>query len=194
MKLVLASNNSGKLAEFRDLLPKDKFEIFTQATFNIEDADETGLTFIENAIIKARHAATLSHLPALADDSGLVIDALDGAPGIYSARFAGIHGDFQANIHKVLTELSHIPEDKRTARFICVLALLKHPNDPTPILCEGSWEGKILFKPSGSNGFGYDPIFWVPTHNCSAADLDPKVKNEISHRAQALEKLFHQIS
>lgn len=194
MKLVLASNNSGKLTEFRELLAKDKFEIFPQANFNIEDAEETGLTFIENAIIKARHAAALSHLPALADDSGLVIDALDGAPGIYSARFAGKHGDFQANIHKVLTELTHVPEEQRTARFICVLALLKHPNDPTPIVCEGSWEGRILFKPSGSHGFGYDPIFWVPTHNCSAADLDPKIKNKISHRAQTLEKLFHQIS
>lgn len=189
-KIVLATNNSGKVNEFQTLLTHLKWEIIPQSTFNISSIAETGLTFIENALLKARHASQLSGLPALADDSGLVIDALDGAPGIYSARYAGEDAVFAANIHKVLTEMQGIPDVARTARFCCVLAYLKHPTDPLPIIAQGVWEGKILSEPRGEKGFGYDPIFWVPTHNCSAAELSFELKNSLSHRHLALEQLL----
>jgi XTP/dITP diphosphohydrolase len=190
-KIVLATNNSGKVQEFQELLSGIDWKIIPQSDLNIPEVEETGLTFIENAIIKARHAARLSGLPALADDSGLVIDALNSAPGIYSARYAGDKNNFAANIQKVLDELKDVAEPKRTARFCCVLVYLNCADDPMPVIAQGTWEGKILFTPQGSKGFGYDPIFFVPTHHCSAAELLPAEKNKLSHRAQALKELIN---
>jgi len=185
-KLVLASGNAGKLAELQAMLG-DTVEVLPQSMFVDEEAEETGLTFIENALIKARHAARASGLPALADDSGLAVDALDGAPGIYSARYA--FGGDAANNVKLLDELRGIPQDQRSARFICVLALLRHADDPTPIICEGVWQGRILSEPLGSNGFGYDPLFWVPEAGRSSAELTAAEKNGMSHRARAMKLL-----
>ena len=188
MKLVLASGNAGKLAELRDLLG-DRFILHAQSEFGVGDADETGLSFIENAILKARHAARATGLPALGDDSGLCVDALHGAPGLYSARYAGTHGDSDANIDKLLREIDGIEDPARTARFVCVLALVRHAEDPMPLVAEGSWEGRILRARRGGNGFGYDPVFFSPVHGCSAAELPADVKNRDSHRGQALAAL-----
>ena len=188
MKLVLASSNGGKLAELRDLLG-DSYELHAQCEFGVTDADETGLSFIENAILKARHAARATGLPALGDDSGLCVDALDGAPGLYSARYAGTHGDSEGNIDKLLRELDEIVDPLRTARFVCVLALVRHANDPQPLIAEGVWEGCILHSRHGDNGFGYDPVFFSPAHGCSAAELDAAVKIRDSHRGMALAQL-----
>ena len=186
MKLVLASGNAGKLAELRDLLGDAGIDLHAQSEFGVEDADETGLTFVENAILKARHAVRATGLPALGDDSGLCVDALDGAPGLYSARYAGTHGDAGANIAKLLDALRDVPEQCRTARFVCVLALLRHADDPQPLIAEGVWEGRILFAPRGDGGFGYDPVFFDPERNMGAAELDAALKNRISHRGRAL--------
>ena len=188
MKLVLASGNAGKLAELRDLLG-DGFTLHAQSEFGVRDADETGLSFIENAILKARHAARATGLPALGDDSGLCVDALHGAPGLYSARYAGVHGDSDANIDKLLREIDGIADPARTARFVCVLALVRHADDPMPLIAEGRWEGRVLRARRGSNGFGYDPVFFSPLHGCSAAELAADVKNRDSHRGQALAAL-----
>ena len=188
MKLVLASGNAGKLAELRELLG-DGFELHPQSEFGVSDADETGLSFIENAILKARHAARGTGLPALADDSGLCVDALHGAPGLYSARYAGTHGDAEANIEKLLGALAGTPEDARTARFVCVLALVHSADDPMPLVAEGIWEGRILHARAGASGFGYDPVFFSPAHACSAAQLPAAVKNRDSHRGVALRQL-----
>jgi XTP/dITP diphosphohydrolase len=185
MKLVLASSNAGKLAELRDLLG-DGFDLHAQSEFGIEDADETGLSFVENAILKARHAARATGLPALGDDSGLCVDALHGAPGLYSARYAGTHGDSEANIDKLLRELDGVDDANRGARFACVLALVRDANDPQPLIAEGIWEGRILRERRGGNGFGYDPVFLDPENGVSAAELDPGIKNAISHRGRAL--------
>jgi XTP/dITP diphosphohydrolase len=186
MKLVLASSNAGKLAELRDLLGDAGIDLHAQSEFGVEDAEETGLTFVENAILKARHAARATGLPALGDDSGLCVDALDGAPGLYSARYAGTHGDAGANIVKLLDALRDVPEDQRAARFVCVLALLRHADDPQPLIAEGVWEGRILSAPRGDGGFGYDPVFFDPERNMGAAELDAALKNRISHRGRAL--------
>lgn len=186
MKLVLASGNAGKLAELRDLLGDAGIDLHAQSEFGVEDAEETGLTFVENAILKARHAARATGLPALGDDSGLCVDALDGAPGLYSARYAGTHGDAGANIVKLLDALREVPEQRRTARFVCVLALLRHADDPQPLIAEGVWEGRILSAPRGAGGFGYDPVFFDPERNMGAAELEAAVKNRISHRGRAL--------
>ena len=186
MKLVLASGNAGKLAELRDLLGDAGIDLHAQSEFGVEDAEETGLTFVENAILKARHAARATGLPALGDDSGLCVDALDGAPGLYSARYAGTRGDAGANIVKLLDELRDVPEQRRTARFVCVLALLRHADDPQPLIAEGVWEGRILSAPRGDGGFGYDPVFFDPERNMGAAELDAALKNRISHRGRAL--------
>ncbi|MGR8940987.1 MAG: RdgB/HAM1 family non-canonical purine NTP pyrophosphatase [Gammaproteobacteria bacterium] len=186
-KIVLASGNPGKIREIQALLASHP--IIPQSDFAIGDAEETGTTFVENAIIKARHAALHSGLPAIADDSGLVVDALNGAPGIYSARYAGPGSSDQDNLQKLLKALDGVPEDRRSARFICVLAFMHHAADPTPVIAQGVWEGRILTQPAGRNGFGYDPIFWVPTHHCASAELPPEVKNELSHRGQALRLL-----
>lgn len=185
MKLVLASSNTGKLAELRDALD-DRYELHAQSEFDVTDADEIGLSFIENAILKARHAARATGLPALGDDSGLCVDALDGAPGLYSARYSGTHGDSDANIDKLLLELDGVDDKRRAARFVCVLAFVRHANDPQPLIAEGVWEGRILHARNGTNGFGYDPVFFSPTHGCSAAELDASVKNRESHRGMAL--------
>ncbi|WP_029646721.1 RdgB/HAM1 family non-canonical purine NTP pyrophosphatase [Methylomicrobium lacus] len=186
-KIVLASGNPGKIREIQALLAEHP--IVPQSDFAIGDVEETGTTFVENAIIKARHAAKLSGLPAIADDSGLVVDALDGAPGVYSARYAGPGSSDLDNLQKLLKELEGVSEAQRSARFICVLAFMRHGADPTPIIAQGVWEGKILTRPAGSNGFGYDPVFWVPTHQCASAELAPEVKNALSHRGQALRHL-----
>jgi XTP/dITP diphosphohydrolase len=189
-KIVLASNNKGKVREFGEMLSTLNMEVVPQATFNIEDADETGLTFVENAIIKARHASAIAGLPAIADDSGLEVDFLKGAPGIYSARYSGEGATDEKNLLKLLEALKDVPEEKRTARFQCVLVYMQHENDPTPLICQGTWEGVILTEPQGENGFGYDPIFYVPTHNCSSAQLGAEEKNKLSHRGQALKMLL----
>ncbi len=185
-QIVLASNNQGKVREIGQMLTELELEVVPQSTFNIDDAEETGLTFVENAIIKARHASTEASLPAIADDSGLEVDALNGAPGIYSARFAGKGASDEQNLQKLLRELENIPDKQRTARFQCLMVYMRHAQDPTPIICQGTWEGIITMEPRGDNGFGYDPVFYVPSHQCTSAQLAPKVKNQLSHRGQAL--------
>jgi XTP/dITP diphosphohydrolase len=191
-KIVLASGNQGKLREFSAMFTEHfsdaGVELIPQTELGVSDADETGLSFVENAIIKARYACEVTGLPALADDSGIEVDALQGAPGIYSARYSN-DGD-QGNNAKLLKELTGVTEEKRTARFQCVLVYMRHAKDPTPQVFQGSWEGKILSEPSGSEGFGYDPVFFVPSENCSAADLSKEQKNKISHRGQAIQQLL----
>lgn len=188
-RVVLASNNAGKVREIGLLLAAAHIRVVPQGEYAVPEVDETGLTFVENALLKARAAACHSGLPAIADDSGLEVDALRGAPGIYSARYAGPKATDQANLLKVLAELEGVPAPERTARFQCVLVYLRHAEDPTPLICQGTWEGSILAEPRGTKGFGYDPIFFVPTHGCSSAELDPDTKNRISHRGQALRHL-----
>lgn len=190
LKIVLASSNAGKIAEIQALLEHLPIAWVPQSEFKISDAEETGTTFIENAIIKARHATAASGLPALADDSGLVVDALGGEPGVFSSRYAGENATNDERIKKVLENLTGVDEEDRTASFHCVLALMEHENDPAPLICHGIWEGYILDAPQGDKGFGYDPIFYVPTHNCSAAQLNPMEKNAISHRGQAMSQLL----
>jgi XTP/dITP diphosphohydrolase len=187
--LVIASSNPGKLAEFRSVLRDFAFEVVPQSEFSVPDAEETGLSFVENAIIKARNACIHTGLPAIADDSGLEIDALNGEPGIYSARFAGKHGDNAMNNRLVLEKLAGIPTDKRGARYQCVLVFMRHSKDPTPLICQARWEGMILTEEKGVNGFGYDPLFWIPGKECTAAELTNEEKNAISHRGRAM-KLF----
>ncbi len=194
MKLVIASGNRGKLAEFERVLGGHGIACIAQGTLGVDDVEETGLTFIENALLKARHAARLTGLPALADDSGLCVDALDGAPGLYSARYGGGHGDATRNIDKLLDALSDVPDAARTARFHCALVVLRHAEDPQPLVAEGNWEGRILHAPQGTAGFGYDPVFLDPVHGCSAAELDPGLKNRISHRGQALAVLQERLA
>jgi len=188
--VVLASNNPGKLREFNALLAGLDFEIVPQSRFNVPEVEETGLTFVENAILKARHAANLAQGPALADDSGLEVDALHGAPGIYSARYARPGASDTENLEKLLSMLNGVPEEARSARFQCVLVYMRHALDPTPLICQGTWEGRILAAPRGTHGFGYDPVFFVPTHGCTSAELPPETKNALSHRAQALQSLL----
>ena len=186
-QLVLASNNAGKLKELQAMLGAH-VDVLLQRQFTEVEAVEDGLSFIENAIIKARHAARASGLPALADDSGLAVDVLGGAPGIHSARYAGGGGD-AANNAKLLVSLRGVPDAERGARFICVLALVRHADDPLPIICEGQWPGRILHAPQGDQGFGYDPLFWVPETACSSAELPADQKNRLSHRARAMAEL-----
>ncbi|WP_295540890.1 RdgB/HAM1 family non-canonical purine NTP pyrophosphatase [uncultured Thiohalocapsa sp.] len=193
-RIVLASNNPGKVREISQLLADAGVAVLAQRDFAIGEVAETGLTFVENAIIKARHAAAGSALPAIADDSGIEVDALNGAPGIYSARYAGPAADDAANNAKLLAALADVPDAARSARYQCVMVYLRHAEDPTPIICVGTWEGRILREPRGDNGFGYDPLFFVPTHQCSAAELAPATKNALSHRAQALRGLVAQLT
>lgn len=194
MKIVIASGNAGKQREFQALFAthfaNQAIEIIPQTRLQVPEADETGLSFVENAIIKARHAATITHLPALADDSGLEVDALNGMPGIYSARYAGIGAGDAANNTRLLEALRDIPEAQRTARFQCVLVYMRHGNDPTPQIFQGTWEGRILLHTQGEQGFGYDPLFFVPSDNCAAAELSKERKNAISHRGQAMRQLL----
>jgi XTP/dITP diphosphohydrolase len=188
-EIVLASSNPGKVREINQLLADLDLHVQPQSEFGVEDAEETGLTFVENAILKARNAAQHTGRPAIADDSGIEVDALNGAPGIYSARFAGAGASDRDNLEKLLNDLQGVPEAERTARFQCLLVYLRHAADPTPLICQGTWEGRILTAPRGEHGFGYDPVFYVPTHACSSAELPPEVKNSLSHRGQALRKL-----
>ncbi|MCV2402116.1 XTP/dITP diphosphatase [Marinomonas sp. C2222] len=187
--IVLASNNAGKIKEFNSLLGEMQIDVKPQSAFNVEEAEETGLTFIENAILKARNACAQTGLPALADDSGIEVDFLKGAPGIYSARFAGEHGNNQANNDLLLEKMAGVPVEERSARFHCVLAYMRHKDDPTPLVFHGVWEGRILESAEGQEGFGYDPVFYVPDQGCSAASLSKEVKNTISHRAKALQQM-----
>ncbi|SDI01072.1 XTP/dITP diphosphohydrolase [Vibrio xiamenensis] len=189
-KIVLATGNQGKVREMADLLADFGFDVVAQSEFNVSEVAETGTTFIENAIIKARHAAKQTGLPAIADDSGLEVDYLQGAPGIYSARYSGAGATDQSNIEKLLEAMKDVPEDQRSARFHCVLVLMRHENDPTPIVCHGKWEGRILTETHGDNGFGYDPVFWVPEESCASAELEPARKKQLSHRGKALKQLF----
>ncbi|WP_438765525.1 RdgB/HAM1 family non-canonical purine NTP pyrophosphatase [Kushneria sp. TE3] len=191
--LVVASNNAGKLREFRELLEPLAWEITSQADHGISAAEETGLTFVENALLKARAACLGSGLPALADDSGLAVTALGGAPGIYSARYSGAQGDDQANNDRLLEALAEVPEGQRGAQYHCVLVYMRHPEDPVPIIVQGSWPGEILSLPRGEGGFGYDPLFWVPDQGLSVAELSPELKNRISHRGRALTALLEQL-
>ena len=186
--VVLASGNAGKLRELDKVLAPLDVSLQPQAQFNVPDAEETGLSFVENAIIKARAAAQHTGLPAIADDSGIEVDHLNGAPGIYSARYSGA-GD-EANNVLLLQELGEIPEEQRSARFQCVLVYMRHALDPVPLICQGSWEGFILSEPRGEDGFGYDPLFYLPDYQCSSAQLAPGIKNRISHRAKASRLLF----
>jgi len=192
-ELVLASGNSGKLRELSEMLGNAGWTVRSQNDWGIPDAVEDGLTFVENALIKARHAARHTGLPALGDDSGLVVDALDGAPGIRSARYAGEPCDSAANIQKLLRAMEQVPDGRRTAHFYCALALVRHADDPAPLVATGSWHGLIASSPQGSGGFGYDPVFRVSGRNCTAAQLDPAVKNRLSHRGRALASLLDQL-
>jgi XTP/dITP diphosphohydrolase len=194
MKLVLASSNAGKLEELHALLDDVGVELIAQTTLGVSDADETGLTFVENALLKARHAARLTGLPALADDSGICVDALHGAPGLYSARYAGEHGNAQANIDKLLDALRDVPDARRGAHFYCVLVLLRHAEDPQPLLVEGRWRGRIAHARIGSGGHGYDPVFVDPEHGQTAAEMPLALKNRISHRGIALQQLKQRLA
>lgn len=189
-KIVLATGNQGKVREMADILSEFGFDVVAQSEFNVSEVAETGTTFIENAIIKARHAAKETGLPAIADDSGLEVDYLNGAPGIYSARYSGEGATDKQNIEKLLDAMQGVETEKRTARFHCVLVLMRHENDPTPLVCHGKWEGQILTEEHGENGFGYDPVFFVPGDNCASAELDPSRKKQLSHRGKALASLF----
>lgn len=194
MKLILASGNAGKLGEMREILAGLDVELVAQSELGIADAEETASTFVENALLKARHAARASGLPALGDDSGICVDALDGAPGLFSARYAGTHadkggGNAAANIAKLLDALRDVPDAQRTAHFHCSVVLLRHTGDPAPLIAEGRWHGTILHAPRGKSGFGYDPIFFDPAFGKSAAELDAATKNRVSHRGLALARL-----
>lgn len=192
-KIVLASGNRGKLKEFSEIFAPLQIDVMPQSDFAVQDADETGLSFVENAIIKARHAARVTGLPALSDDSGLEVDALNGAPGIYSARYAGAGCGDDENNRKLLQALEQVPEEQRSARFQCVLVFMRHAEDPTPLICQGSWEGMILDAPRGHNGFGYDPLFFVPELNCASAELSSEQKQKYSHRGKAVREFIEQI-
>lgn len=194
MKLVLATSNRGKLAEIRPLLADLGHELITQGELGVVDAVEDGHSFIENALIKARHAARITGLPALADDSGIIVDALGGAPGLISAHYAGTHGDAAGNIRKLLGELAGVPDAQRGARFYALIVLLRHADDPQPLIAEGLWEGRILDAPRGDGGHGYDPVFLDPESGLSAAEMPIELKNRISHRGKALASLRAQLT
>ena len=189
-KVVLATGNQGKVREMSALLADFGLQVLPQSDFNLVEAEETGTTFIENAIIKAKHAAQLTGLPAIADDSGLAVDALQGVPGIYSARYAGENASDRDNLLKLLDAMQDVPAKQRSARFHCVLVYMTHAEDPTPLVCHGTWDGFITEQPSGEDGFGYDPIFYVPSEGCTSAELSKSRKSELSHRGQALSKLL----
>ena len=193
-RIVLASGNKGKLKEFSEILNPINFEVVSQGELGVLDIEETGLSFVENAILKARNACAVTGLPAISDDSGLEVDALCGAPGIYSARFAGEGATDAKNIEKLLGELAELEESQRTARFRCVLVCMRHEKDPTPLIALGTWEGRVLAAPEGENGFGYDPIFWAPEFDCAAAELTSEQKRSVSHRGKAVAELSAQLA
>lgn len=193
MKVVFASSNAGKIIELQNLCQPFNIEIIPQSDLGVRDVPETGLTFVENALIKARHACQVTGLPALADDSGLEVKILQGKPGIHSARYAGENASSTNNIQKLLKNLENYSEADRAAIFHCVLVFLLHANDPTPLICQGTWQGRILLAPQGKQGFGYDPVFFDPDQGCSAAELDLTLKNQISHRGKALRQLINHL-
>lgn len=192
--VVLASNNPGKIREINTLLSGTGIEVISQSEFNVPDVAETGFSFIENALIKARNAASYCPYPVIADDSGIALDALDGRPGIYSARYAGIDASDEDNLCKLIDEVKDLPEDRRKARFVCLMVYLQYETDPVPLIAEGIWHGIALTEPQGKNGFGYDPMFYVPDFDCTSAELDPDTKNRLSHRGQALRKLISMLN
>ena len=194
MKVILATSNEGKLKEFKQLLLNLDFDVEPQSKFNVPDAVENGLSFIENALIKARHASKLTGLPAIADDSGLEVDCLNGAPGIYSSRFSGKNSTDEKNISKLLSALVSTPLSERIARFQCVIVYMRHPEDPTPVIAQGAWKGLVALNPQGDHGFGYDPVFYLPELKCTSAELGQEEKNKISHRGIAMTKLIQQLS
>ena len=187
---MLASSNAGKVREINAMLSGHKLHVISQSEFSVPDIEETGLTFVENALLKARNAAQHTGMSAIADDSGIEIPALHGQPGIYSARYAGAGASDKDNLYKLISEIKKLPEDKRQARFVCLMVFLRHADDPVPLIAEGIWDGIAITDPKGENGFGYDPMFYVPTHNCTSAELAPEIKNRLSHRGQALQKLI----
>ncbi len=193
MDVILASSNAGKIKELQDMLADLGVVIVPQQSLSIPDIEETGLCFVENAILKARNASLLSGKPAIADDSGLEVDLLDGQPGIYSARFAGEDATDSSNNQKLLDLLGDSPLEKRSARYQCIIVYMRHANDPTPIICQGSWEGHIAFEPRGSEGFGYDPLFYLADHDCHAAEMNKVEKNRLSHRGKATAQLVQQL-
>jgi XTP/dITP diphosphohydrolase len=193
-RVVLASGNAGKAREFAQLLADFHLEVVPQSAFAVPEAEESAVTFVENALLKARNAARHTGLPAIADDSGIEVDALGGAPGVRSARYAGPGAGDTANLERLLEALAEVPDEARTARFQCVVVFLRHVEDPTPILCQGTWEGRITRAPRGERGFGYDPVFLVPSHGCTAAELPAETKNALSHRGQALRRLVEALA
>ena len=193
-EIVLASNNQGKAKEINALLDSTRFNAIPQSDFNVEEVEETGLTFIENALIKARNAARFTHHPVIADDSGIEVLALKGRPGIYSARYAGSDASDADNLNKLIEDIKSLSEEDRKARFVCLMVYLRHAEDPTPIISQGIWDGYVITDPRGDNGFGYDPMFYVPSHGCTSAELSADIKNQLSHRGQALRKLVEQFN
>jgi XTP/dITP diphosphohydrolase len=192
-KLVIASANAGKILELQSSLRELDITVIPQRELNIPDIEETGLSFVENSILKARNATALSGLPAIADDSGLEVDFLKGAPGIYSARFSGENATDASNREKLLSLLADVPASERSARYQTVIVFMRHSADPTPIICQGTWEGQISTEERGSNGFGYDSIFFVPSKNCHAAELDDETKQRLSHRGKAMSAFLQQL-
>ena len=191
--IILASGNPGKLREFKQMFKDLPYLVEPQSEYGVPDVPETGTTFIENAIIKARYAAEITGKPCIADDSGIEVDALSGEPGIYSARFAGIGASNEANLNKLLDVTKEIPSEQLSCRYVCVLVLMRHAKDPTPLISQATWEGTLLREPVGENGFGYDPIFWLEEYGCSSAQLAPELKDQISHRGKALRDLVKQL-
>jgi len=193
-RIVFASGNAGKVREIGQLLQGLDLEVLPQSDFNVPEIEETGLTFVENALLKARNAAHHTGLPVIADDSGIAVDVLQGRPGIVSARFAGVGASDMDNLEKLIDMVKPFAEEERTARFICSMVYLRHEDDPMPVIAEGVWDGQLVIDPKGENGFGYDPIFYVSSHQCTSAELPPELKNKLSHRGQALRKLLEQLS
>ena len=193
-RIVFASGNAGKVREIGQLLQGLDLEVLPQSDFNVPEIEETGLTFVENALLKARNAAHHTGLPVIADDSGIAVDVLQGRPGIVSARFAGVGASDMDNLEKLIDMVKPFAEEERTARFICSMVYLRHEDDPMPVIAEGVWDGQLVIDPKGENGFGYDPIFYVSSHQCTSAELPPEIKNKLSHRGQALRKLLEQLS
>jgi len=192
-KIVFASGNVGKVREIGQLLEGLNVNVLPQSEFNVPEIEETGLTFIENAILKARNAAHHTGLPAIADDSGIAVDVLQGRPGIYSARFAGVGASDEENLEKLIELIKPTQAEERTARFICSMVYMRHENDPVPVITEGVWEGQLVTEPRGDNGFGYDPIFYVSSQQCTSAELPAEIKNKLSHRGQALRQLLDKL-
>lgn len=190
-RIVLASNNPGKVREISEMLTGESIEIISQAELKVPDIEETGLSFVENAILKARNASRLTGLPAIADDSGIELPALNGRPGIYSARYAGEGATDEANLKKLIEDIRPLPEDQREAQFVCVMVYMRHAEDPVPLIAQGIWQGIAITEPRGENGFGYDPIFYLPDNLCTSAELSPEYKNNLSHRGKALRRLVN---